>query len=379
MTTPVGAVRKDFSMKKRIFVLIALLLALHLAGCSGSDDWSYTVPDESSQKSTSEKPKDDRTEAPETSTTETAETRTTETEPSSQAMSITQALQISIDECLDADGAYGLETTWYDSSRKRIVALVFEDRAYELIFQGDFQTEQGTWTVHRNTYGQYWLTLDYFGYQPPSVPSDGKTLFAYADVKEMPRRTPAFAADLRGTLFYILRDYDLYIKDDPEQVDWNGIPCWRFTAVEEYIAEYSSIKAPKDSIRRSYVYFRQDNWHFVYEQTDIVAPDGTAVPEKMMRAWSGKEARDFYAKKAELFSDVDVRDIRGEHTLTVVLDPGESTERTIRCPMNSDEKFMTTFQENYHWYTDRAGTEKADLWNIVKSGRDATVYAIKDK
>ena len=356
-------------MKRRILILISLLLALGLAGCAGASmGQTDKEPGKPVEKSTANQTKDNGTDPEKATAAEAGQPV--------RRISFMQALAISPDEYLDADGAFGFETIRYRSTAwNRETDLFFTDKAYRLEYTGDLATEQGNWSVLRHTNGQYWNTLDHIG-QQPAVP-DGKNLFAVADTEDLLKQNPIFSPDLRSSLLISLEDYNPYIKDEPEMVDLNGIPCWRYTVSEESIPEYSGKDIPAGSVERSLIYFRQDNCHFVYAQTDIITPDGTVIPKTVIRTMSGKEAWDFYRKKADLFADVDVRDRHGDHTLTVIIDPGEAEEITYFCPMNGGEKMMTYFSGR-KLYMDRAGTVSAAILDIADSGMDRTVYAIKD-
>ena len=343
-------------MKKRISLIITLLLLLALAGCSVPlIERTDPAPSESARVSTS------------TSAAERDEN-----------ISFLQALSISLEEYLDEDGAFGLETIKYRTRTfNREVDLLFADRMYTLSFTGDLTTEQGHWHVIRHTNGQYWNTQDNIDYQTPVM--NAKCLYAVADREDVLGQQDKLINDNSLTSaffynFYLLKFYNRYFQDAPEKVDFNGIPCWCYTLIREY----DSSLVPAGSKERSLFYFRQDNWHFVYEQTNIITPDGTVIPDKEMRTLSGKEAEDFYREKADLFTDVDYRDLHGEHTLTVIIDPGEAGEITYRCPMNSGENIYPYFPDPARsLYLDRTGTVEAEGRDLANGGADVTVYAIK--
>ena len=355
-------------MKKLRFVLLVLLLALVLAGCTGSgNERSDKAPSESAPKNSSNKAENDRSKPSAASAAENSdpsETSRAEVQPS-PLMSFKQAIAISPDEYFDADGAFGVETTRYNHAEPRTVDLFFKDRAYSLRLG-----QTGGWSVLRHTNGQYWITVDHIGFNPPGA--DVRNLYAVADTGDILHQDSLYSADLRTGLFTMLESFNGYIQGEPEMTDYNGIPCWCYTAVEGY----SGKDIPKGSVKRSQIYFRQDNMHFVYEQSDIVTPDGKVIPAQVMQPMSGKEVSEFCRANANLFADVDVADLRGQHTLTVVIDPGEADEITYRCPVNSGDKIMNYIPDR-GLYMDRTGTVKASIFDIGSSFKDTTVYAIK--
>ena len=332
-------------MKRLTLVILSLLLAAALASCA------IPLMNQSSQASGEATP------------AKTIDEKT----------GFLDALKISLEQYLRGGGDFGMESFEYGRRfYNREIDLFFADRMYTLSFSGDLTTGEGSWHVLRHTSGQYWYTGSDVGGSTSEL--DVKLLYTVAERKDVLLQQDRLILrefNLGTAFFYnyfLLQTYDRYIQGNAEKTDYNGVSCWRYTAIKE----------SNDSKTRTEIYFRQDDGRLIYAQSDIVSPDGTITPDMKMRTLSKNEAEDFYREKEELFQEVDDRDIHGENTLTIVIDPDKAGEITYRCPVRRGEILGFYYPDrSYALYLDRAGTQKAEYRNIPNQGEDVTLYAIK--
>lgn len=98
----------------------------------------------------------------------------------------------------------------------------------------------------------------------------------------------------------------------------------------------------------------------------------------------GEHEQDYYQAHAQDFADAESRDSSGNWTLTMVIDPGEESERTFRVPMNAGEDLQNR-AAGYTSYWDREGTRKIDLETgsaeleaLTARAADTTIYLISN-
>ena len=377
-------------MKKALVKMTALLLVLLLlTGCSSGgpgetkDDpakkTQASAETENPAESTTEEstpadstaeettPADSTTEESkpaETAETESREPSPEETKEETPADLYRKAVRISEETHYRETGAYGIFDHFLGDARVAYdqVFLYFSDRQYCLQPGNDSSGEPANVSLHSN--GHNWTTTyDY----SPSLPLK-KLSISDTD------------SDLVPAYFFSLSYLADEVEEAPEQVEYNGVSCLRFTVTEAASSLY-----PEGSVERTWRLFRQEDLIFVYGRRDVVTPDGTEIPIIERRIMSGKETEEFYQDHAQDFADVERRDSRGSWTLTMVIDPDEENERTYRVPMNAGEDLRSLIV-GYTPYRDREGTIKIDLETgsaelkaLTDSAADTTIYLISNK
>ncbi len=377
-------------MKKALIKMTALLLVLLLlAGCSsGSPSETQGDPAKKTQASSeTEKPTvgtteetkptastteetpagstTEETEPAETEGTESPEASTEETEEKSPADLYREAVRISEETHYGEQGAYGIfdDSLMDPSSLYTLndeVFLYFSDRQYFLA-SGNDGGKPANVSLHSD--GHNWTTT-YWHY--PSLPL--KKL-------NISDKDPDLASSYSFSLPFLANE----VEEAPEQVEYNGVSCWRFSFTYDVSSPY-----PEGSVMRTWILFRQEDLIFVYARKDVVTPDGTEIPIVDRRILSGKEAEDYYQAHAQDFADAESRDSSGNWTLTMVIDPGEESERTFRVPMNAGEDLQNR-AAGYTPYWDREGTRKIDLETgsaeleaLTARAADTTIYLISN-